>query len=230
LPALALFACVPAAVLEQRLKQAAVTESSDAATGLGRSAWTPARWLYPVALALAVANPLAMIYGATLVQRGVRLVRHRPSTVLANYNLPLVLKEALTNATTRVPFERDVALVLEEIPPGAPILMQESDHIGALQIAGIPLRQTINETDLDSWDAALGDPAGHAAYVITFDGDAVRRRSPRIPGACRNCRFYAGRARAARGCTKVRSIRGPTLQRRREIPVAVVLPSQRRPK
>jgi hypothetical protein len=94
-----------------------------------------------------------------------------------------VLKEALVNATTRVPFERDVALVLEEIPPGAPILMQESDHIGALQIAGIPLRQTINETDLDSWHAALGDPAGHAAYVITFDGDAVAKAVAAHPQA-----------------------------------------------
>src|ERR1039458_9723900 len=60
LPALALFACVPAAALEQRLKQAAVAASSDAATGAGRFAWTPARWLYPVALALAVVNPLVM--------------------------------------------------------------------------------------------------------------------------------------------------------------------------
>jgi hypothetical protein len=200
LPALALFACVPAAVLEQRLKQAAVTESSDAATGLGRSAWTPARWLYPVALALAVANPLAMIYGATLVQRGVRLVRHRPSTVLANYNLPLVLKEALTNATTRVPFERDVALVLEEIPPGAPILMQESDHIGALQIAGIPLRQTINETDLDSWHAALGDPAGHAAYVITFDGDAVAKAVAAHPRRLQELSILCG---TGQGCARL---------------------------
>ena len=61
----------------------------------------------------------------------------------------LVLKEAMVNSTTRVPFERNVALVLEELPPGSQILMQESDHIGALQDAGVPLRQTINETDYD---------------------------------------------------------------------------------
>ena len=58
---------------------------------------------------LAVANPLAMVFGPCVVQRGVRLVRHRPSTVLANYSPPLVLKEALVNATTRVPFERNLA-------------------------------------------------------------------------------------------------------------------------
>jgi hypothetical protein len=56
-----------------------------------------------------------------------------------------------------------------------PILMQESDHIGALQDAGIPLHQTLNESDYDSWHAALGDPAGHAAYVVALDGDAVSK-------------------------------------------------------
>jgi hypothetical protein len=109
------------------------------------------------------------------VQRVVSLVRHRPSHVMAIYDPPLVLKEAIVNATTRVPFERDLALVLAEFPPGAPILMQESDHIGALQDAGIPLRRTINDSDWDSWHAALEDPAGHAAYVVAFDGDAVAK-------------------------------------------------------
>ena len=51
--------------------------------------------------------------------------------MLAKYEMPLVLKEALVNATTRVPFERDLALVLEGFPAGVPILMAESDH-GAL--------------------------------------------------------------------------------------------------
>jgi hypothetical protein len=103
------------------------------------------------------------------------LVRHRKSTVFAIYSPPLVLKEAIVNATTRVPFERNLALFLNELPPGSTILMQESDHIGALQDAGIPLRQTINETDYDSWHAALQDPAGHAPYVVAFEGDAVAR-------------------------------------------------------
>ena len=127
-------------------------------------------------------------------------MRHRPSTVLADYSLPLVLKEALVNATTRVPFERDVALVLEEIPPGAPILMQESDHIGALQDAGIPLRQTINETDYDSWHAALGDPAGHAAYVIAFDGDAVAKAVAAHPEGLQDLSILCG---TGQGCARV---------------------------
>jgi hypothetical protein len=74
-----------------------------------------------------------------------------------------------------VPFERNLALVLEDLPPGVPILMAESDHIGALEDAGISLKQTINETDYDSWHAALEDPAGKAAFVIVFEGDAVAK-------------------------------------------------------
>jgi hypothetical protein len=133
------------------------------------------RPVYVVVLALVVANPVAMIYGTSVVQWCVSHVGHRASTALAIYSPPLVLKEALVNASTRVPFERNLALVLEDMPPGVPILMAESDHIGALQDAGIPLKQTINETDYDSWHAALEDPAGRAAYVIAMEGDPVAK-------------------------------------------------------
>jgi len=51
--------------------------------------------------------------------------------------------------------------------------MQQSDHVGALQDAGIPLRQTLNENDYDSWHAALQAPADHAAFVVALAGDAV---------------------------------------------------------
>jgi len=162
LPALAVFACLAVAALESRWT---------AAPAQAR----PGCLLYPVALGLTVLNPLAMIFGTTVCQQIVRLVRHRRSAVFAIYSPPLVLKEAIVNSTTRVPFERNIALFLDELPPGSTILMQESDHIGALQDAGIPLRQTINETDWDSWHAALEDPAGHAAFIVAFEGDAVAK-------------------------------------------------------
>ena len=133
------------------------------------------RPIYLVVLALVLVNPVAMIYGTGVVEWCVSHLRHRPSTALEIYSPPLVLKEALKNASTRVPFERNLALVLEDLPPGAPILMAESDHIGALEDAGIPLKQTINETGHDSWRAALADPAGRAAFVIAFEGDAVAK-------------------------------------------------------
>jgi hypothetical protein len=54
-----------------------------------------------------------------------------------------------------------------------PILMENSDHVGALQQAGIPLKQTIGPGDYYRWRAALADPAGLAAYAISFGDDAV---------------------------------------------------------
>jgi len=109
-----------------------------------------AKWMSPVALALVAANSAAMMYF-----------------------VPLVLKEGIVNAQTRMPFESAIARQLESFPAGAPILMYNSDHIGALQVAGIPLRQTINEGDRDSFDAALAAPADRALYIVAIAGDPV---------------------------------------------------------
>ena len=95
------------------------------------------------------------------------------NTALLFYKKPLVLQEALVNSATRIGFETALASDLEMLPPGEPILMYNSDHVGALQQAGIPLKQTVNEFDRDGWQAALADPATHAAYVVALDGDAV---------------------------------------------------------
>ena len=168
LPALALFAGVAAAELERRFSKPREADVKPAGA-------LRVRWVYGVVLALVLVNPVAMIYGTGVVEWCVSHLRHRPSTALEIYSPPLVLKEALKNASTRVPFERNLALVLEDLPPGAPILMAESDHIGVLEDAGIPLKQTINETGHDSWQAALADPAGRAAFVIAFEGDAVAK-------------------------------------------------------
>jgi hypothetical protein len=89
------------------------------------------------------------------------------------YRTPLVLKEAINNSTTRVGFESALARQLLHFPKGSSILMYNSDHVGALQYAGIPLRQTINEGDYDSFQAALASPAEHAAYVVAIAGDPV---------------------------------------------------------
>jgi hypothetical protein len=89
------------------------------------------------------------------------------------YTVPLVLKEAQVNSTTRVAFERAIAEIIDSFPPGLPILMYNSDHVGAIQQAGIPLRQTVNEGDWYTWHPALHDPAGHAAYIIAIAGDPV---------------------------------------------------------
>ncbi len=88
---------------------------------------------------------------------------------------PLVLAEAQINARTRLPFEGALARALATLPPEGRILMYTSDHIGAVQQAGIPLVRTINDTDDQAWAAALADPAAAAPYVVAIDGDAVAR-------------------------------------------------------
>jgi hypothetical protein len=51
--------------------------------------------------------------------------------------------------------------------------MYVSDHPGAVETAGIPLKQIVNESDYDSFHAALQAPAMHAAYVVAIAGDPV---------------------------------------------------------
>jgi hypothetical protein len=109
-----------------------------------------ARFFQPVVLLLIAVNAVGMMY-----------------------HLPIVLKEAVVNSTTRVAFEMGLARQLKAFPVGVPILMYNSDHVGALQYAGLPLRQTVNEGDYDSWKAALAAPAEHAAYVVAIAGDQV---------------------------------------------------------
>jgi hypothetical protein len=86
---------------------------------------------------------------------------------------PLVLLEGIVNASTRVPFETSIARQLQSLPAGVPILMHTSDHIGAVQQAGLPLRQILNEGDYDSWMAALAAPAERADYIVAVAGDPV---------------------------------------------------------
>ncbi len=95
------------------------------------------------------------------------------NTIGMMYRTPLVLKEAMNNSVTRVGFETALGRQLLALPKGATILMYNSDHVGALQYAGIPLRQTVNEGDYDSFNAALAKPAEHAAYVVGIAGDPV---------------------------------------------------------
>jgi len=88
---------------------------------------------------------------------------------------PLVLQEAIANSRTRIPFEQAIARTLYplSVRVSGPILMYTSEHVGALQRAGIPLKRTINEGDYYQWSGALRNPAASAPLVIAIDGDAV---------------------------------------------------------
>jgi hypothetical protein len=122
--------------------------------------WLEVRWSASQPLVKRVMQPIFLLLVAL-------------NTVGMIYRTPLVLKEAMNNSTTRVAFEAALARQLMMFPQGSTILMYNSDHVGALQAAAIPLRQTINEGDRDSFQAALAAPAEHAAYVVAIAGDPV---------------------------------------------------------
>jgi hypothetical protein len=122
--------------------------------------WAEGRWTGSQPLVKRLMQPIVLLLIAL-------------NTIGMMYRTPLVLKEAINNSTTRVGFETALARQLLAFPRGSSILMYNSDHVGALQYAGIPLRQTINEGDYDSFQAALAAPVEHAAYVVAIAGDPV---------------------------------------------------------
>jgi 4-amino-4-deoxy-L-arabinose transferase-like glycosyltransferase len=111
-----------------------------------------ARWLAPVALLLTVANLLAMLH-----------------------EIPLVLKEAMVNSRGRLAQETTLAEQLAMAPAGAPILMDNSEFVGALQAAGIALKRTIGPDDYYRWQAALKDPGRSAGMIVAVDGDEISK-------------------------------------------------------
>jgi hypothetical protein len=125
-----------------------------AATLEGLAMWRPRwlGWMVPAAAALIVINSILLLRAG-----------------------PLVFREAVVNSRSRIPFESALANWLRILPPGKTLLMYTSEHIGAVQQAGIPLHDIINEGDYYEWNAALNDPAAKADYVVALDGDAVAK-------------------------------------------------------
>jgi hypothetical protein len=116
--------------------------------------------------------------------------------VLASYSRvwragPACLEEAEINMRTRTHLEMQLSQWLERLPPGVTLLMYVGDHVGAVERAGIPLRNTINEgnhrvwkqpTDPEGlWERALADPPKYADYILAFEGDPVWQAVHNLP-------------------------------------------------
>lgn len=96
---------------------------------------------------------------------------------------PVTLQEAEINSRTRIALERQLASIIETLPPETTFLMYLGDHVGLFQRAGIPLAHVINEGDhrpwkrpVDPdglWEKALAHPADYTNIVIAFDSDPV---------------------------------------------------------
>jgi len=162
--------------------------------------FTPAWWphsLYNIRYgmqllpALVVFAALAAWYGASAV-RAVS-ARFVIAAVAAGFVVisyagvwraePGCYREAWVNSRTRIQIESQLVEQLKRLPPNASFLMYLGEHVGALQEAGIPLRQAISEGNhrvwkqpFDPeglWERTLANPSGYAEFVVAFDGDAV---------------------------------------------------------
>ncbi len=91
---------------------------------------------------------------------------------------PIVYVESTKNADARKPYDDAIPPELRSLlirDPRAPVLMNTSLYPEIVASTGIPLRQTINESDLEIYRAALAAPASHAAIIVAFDGDEIDR-------------------------------------------------------
>jgi hypothetical protein len=91
---------------------------------------------------------------------------------------PLVYVEGTKNIDARRPYETQIPPALRALlaeRPGGVILMDTSAYPNLVAFTGIPLRQTINESDKEFYSAALAAPAARAAIVLAFDGDEIDR-------------------------------------------------------
>jgi hypothetical protein len=91
---------------------------------------------------------------------------------------PLVYVEGTKNLDARLPYDHAVPSFLRQLLAGlphAPVLMNTSIYPEIVSLTGIPLRQTINESDLGIFRAALAAPSTHAAVIVAFDGDDIDR-------------------------------------------------------
>jgi len=89
---------------------------------------------------------------------------------------PLVYVEGTKNMQAHRPYQTEIPPVLRALlakRPGGVVLMITSVDPEIVARTGIPLRQTINESDLEIYRDALAAPSSHAAFVMALDGDEV---------------------------------------------------------
>jgi hypothetical protein len=94
---------------------------------------------------------------------------------------PICLREAHANGDTRMAFEQALAAQLKKLPPSATLMMDCGAHSGAVQLAGIPFRRVLRESNPPYWEQALAHPAQSADYIIAFPGDSVAHAVKQFP-------------------------------------------------
>jgi hypothetical protein len=113
---------------------------------------------------------------------------------------PLVYVEGTKNAVARRPYESILATALREqlrSRPGGVVLMNTSVYPHVVALSGIPLRQTINESDKEYYQAALETPAQRAAIVFAQAGDPIDRAVHDHPAGLRDVGHFAAKDQPA---------------------------------
>jgi hypothetical protein len=109
---------------------------------------------------------------------------------------PPVYIEGTKNIEARRSYEIEIPAALRaylQKDPAGVILMDTSVYPQIVAFTGIPLRQTINESDKEFYRAALNAPAQHAALVLAFDGDEVDRAVHAHPQGLNAVRRFTAR-------------------------------------
>ncbi len=91
---------------------------------------------------------------------------------------PLTYIEGTKNAAARRTYDLAIPPLLRSLlaeRTGGIVLMNTSRYPELVSLTGIPLRQTLNESDKQYFQNALEAPAAHAFIVIALDGDDVAR-------------------------------------------------------
>ncbi|MGI4852486.1 MAG: hypothetical protein ACRYF4_00400 [Janthinobacterium lividum] len=86
---------------------------------------------------------------------------------------PLVFDEAVHNSRTRIPFETALSKEILRLYAGGAIMFDATDHIGAIQDAGLPLKTLISPMDSQGFARASQAPAKYVSLVVALDGDPV---------------------------------------------------------
>lgn len=91
------------------------------------------------------------------------------------YHTPICLREAQVNGRDRMQLERALAMKLSAMPRSATLMMDCGAHPGALQMAGVPFKRVLRESNHPDWQIGLSQPAQSADYIIAFPNDDVSR-------------------------------------------------------
>jgi hypothetical protein len=98
---------------------------------------------------------------------------------------PICLREAQANGKERLQFDQQLADQLKRLPAQSSIMMDCGAHPGAVELAGIPFRRVLRESNPPYWEVALTRPAQSADYVVAIDGDDLWRAVRLFPQGLR---------------------------------------------